>query len=74
MTCECGHRMSCRFSVPVGRAVRYRFYRCECGGAEETVEYPVALMGRETEALRGLVSRGQQRRFKGAKMRKRGAA
>lgn len=37
----CGGKMRCRYSVPVGKQVRYRVYRCEaCRNYLESVEVP----------------------------------
>lgn len=52
--------MGCRYSVPVAARVRYRVYRCVCGGWCETVETPVKERGRE---VGGLVEAAQRKRM-----------
>jgi hypothetical protein len=44
MVCEnCGAKMACRYSVPVGQQLRYRTYRCEyCRSFLDTAEMPLS--------------------------------
>lgn len=56
MTCvECGGKMRCRYSVPIGKQLRYRAYKCpDCTTWVETCEMPerVTLNPQDLTAVR----------------------
>jgi hypothetical protein len=56
MNCpECQIRMSCTFTVPIGKRSRFRIYRCpECRHYEETYETSTLLLPPTQEELRTL--------------------
>jgi hypothetical protein len=65
MVCDCGKKMSCRFSAPVmlgEQEVRFRMYNCSnCMESLETLEVPRELV--ESEEMKAALKQGRESRF-----------
>jgi hypothetical protein len=66
MNCPtCQERMRCKFTYPVGKASRFRVYRCSgCKAYKETIEIDTLMLPPTTEEIRTLTKGIQEAKAK----------